>query len=189
MSRCPLLAVPFVALLAALPCSAADPDDLAALKKRLDKLETENAALKKELADVKQALAPWLKVPKESVEKVGTEEKIKAFGKELAEDLVHGRLAAVYDATSANYRKTTDRKMFEELMKKDGAFKVLTATAGEKAAEATRVKAGAKKAWNWYYTRTVSAGFSTYRVNVAAAFVEEDGDWKIDALDLRRDDS
>jgi hypothetical protein len=166
-------------------------DDLAVLKKRVEKLETENAALKKEIADLKDALAALGRLAKAPGAKPVGEDKIKELGKELAEDLVKGRLAAVYQMTSPTFRKTTDRKAFEEQMTKNGGYKVLVATADEKKpTEDFRVKAGQKPTkWYWYYTRTANYGFNTYRVNVAVVFIEDDGEWKIDELDIRRDDS
>lgn len=177
------------------PGRAADnADDLATIKKRLDKLEAENAALKKELADLKERLSPSAKEPpvpvsKEDKEKI--EAKIKAIGKEVCEDMIAGRLALVYQGMSAKYRKEKDRKAFDESITKTGAWRVFVATADDKKAkEGYTIKPGQKPTkWTLTYTRTADYGFYTYRTNVTLFFVEEEGEWKIEDFDLRRDDN
>ena len=195
MLRLPFGAVLVVCILIVSPGRAADKaDDLAAVLKRLDKLEAENAALKKELAELKQSLTATPKeppVPLSKEDKAAVETKIKALGKEVCEDMIAGRLAGMYQMTSAKYRKDKDRKAFDEAITKTGAYKVFVATAdNKKPVETYTIKAGQKPTkWTFYYGRTVDYGFNTYRTTVALFFIEEDGEWKIEDFDLRRDDS
>lgn len=188
----PVFAAVALAALVPLAGSAQDkPDDLAALKARLDKLEAENAALRKEVAVLKDAVGPVIKLPKDAAPKTTAADKVKALGKEAVEDLAKGRLIGFYDGTSAAFRKKTDLKKFDEQMKADNGFKLLTqmsSKSGKTEDHAAKALQAPGK-WRYYYTGIINYGGSTRpdRVNIALTFLEEDGEWRIDDIDIRYD--
>lgn len=104
----------------ALRASAQEPqDEVAKLKTRIDKLEAENAAIKKEFAELKAQLTALRKDSSQKPPAPNTEDdKVKKVVENFLEDLQKGRLTSAYRDTSAAFQKQTDRKAFDELIQK-----------------------------------------------------------------------
>jgi hypothetical protein len=85
--------------------------DLAKLQARIDTLEAENTAIKRELAQLKGQLVALLGSPKQLPQ---TEEnKLKKAVFDSFEDLGRGRLRSAYLSMSQPYQKRTDRASFD----------------------------------------------------------------------------
>jgi hypothetical protein len=174
----------------AVPSSAKErQDDLAALKARIDKLEAENIAIKKEIAELKKQLTALGGSPATGPRKpkfTDEEEKVTLTANQFVADLEKGRLASAYLSTSGAYQKRTARKAFDELMEAQPILKKLVTT--EPWSEHKIKKLPKGKAYNYYLTSPElgSGGpLGPNVLNMTLRLIDEEGEWKVDEIEIR----
>ena len=180
MTRFPCaLVLPF---LFALPAVAQDKQDtLETLKARVEKLEAENAALKKDLAALKQQVETLAKGPAKETKPTPEEEKVKQVGKSFVDDLAHDSLASAYRSTTAAFQKRTERKAFDEMIEKTPQVKSMYTT-GVTQPERVKKSSG-DKGYEYYYTAYETGSFKL--VNISLILVKDGDEWKVDDVEIR----
>jgi hypothetical protein len=176
-----------VLLLFTLPSSGQEKQDSPeGLKARIEKLEAENAALKKDLAALKQQVDALVKgAGAERKENKPTEEAqaVKQVGKDFVVDLERDRLASAFGSTSAAFQKRTERKAFDDLVAQHAEVRTLIQVPEFR--EEKVKKLTADKGYDYYFTAPMFG--SNKLVNVALRIVKEDNEWKVDDVEIRSD--
>jgi hypothetical protein len=111
------------------------------------------------------------------------EKKVLEIGKELVRDLEKERLASVYRATTTAYRQRTDRKAFEEGIKKVPSLKRLIQMEDKREYKVKKLQGD--KGYEFYFT--VEEMDTTKLVNILLVLVPENGEWRISELEISRD--
>jgi cell division protein FtsB len=169
-------------LLIALPAVAQQkPDSADNLKARIEKLEADNAALKKEVAALKEQLDALVKGPAKEIKPTPEEEKVKQLGKEFVEDLEKDRVASAFRSTSAAFQKRTERKAFDEMVEKSAELKGLIQV--EQFRQQKVKKLSGDKGYEYYFTGQT---FQTSKlVNISLVLINDSGEWKVDDVEIR----
>jgi hypothetical protein len=181
MSRFPGALV--LTLLIALPSLAQQkPDSADNLKARIEKLEADNAALRKELAALKDQLDALVKgAGTKEIKPTPEEEKIKQLGKEFVEDLEKDRVASAYRSTSAAFQKRTERKAFDEMVEKNPQLKGLIQLDVWRQQKVKKLSGD--KGYEYYFTGTVLG--TNMLVNISLVLIAEGSEWKVDDVEIR----
>jgi cell division protein FtsB len=150
-------------------------NEVAKLKARVEKLEAENAAIKKELADLKAQVTTLRKSPSKSpnlTEAKQLEQAIEAF----RGDLIKDRLTSAYNFLSARRQKRMDRKAFNAFIKKHPLLKARLFLTEYKFRKLPKEVAA-----NGYECYVLCSGGTADPVlNMTLRLVQEGGDWKLD---------
>jgi hypothetical protein len=169
----------------AVPSSAQErQDDVAALKARIDKLEAENTAIKKEIAELKKQLAALGGSPTTGPGKpklTDEEAKVTLAANEFVADLEKGRLASAYLSTSGAYQKRTARKAFDELMEAQPILKKLVEIEPWREHKIKKLPKG--KAYEYYLTCAELGGSNV--LNMTLRLIDEEGEWKVDEIGIK----
>jgi hypothetical protein len=150
-------------------------EDLAKLKARIEKLEADNAALKKELAQLRAKLES---LGKKLDPSVATPSAPEAALKEFFSDLHRGRNASAYATMSVAYRKQTDRAAFDTFIEKNPVLRNNLNAFFHQGACKFRKLANDKT----FECDFIGQAILDDRpfVNIVLRVVEDDGAWKID---------
>jgi cell division protein FtsB len=174
----------------AVPSSAQErQDDVAALKARVDKLEAENTAIKKEIAEVKKQLTALGGSPATGPRKpklTDEEEKVTLTANEFVADLEKGRLASAYLSTSDTYQKRTARKAFDELVEAQPILKKLAKTEHLREHKIKKLPKG--KAYEYYLTSAELGNgdaLGPNLLNMTLRLIDEEGEWKVDEIEIK----
>jgi cell division protein FtsB len=162
---------------------------VAALKARIDKLEAENTAIKKEIAELKKQLTALGGSPATGPRKpklTDEEEKVTLTANEFVADLEKGRLASAYLLTSGAYQKRTARKAFDELIEAQPILKKLAKTEHLREHKIKKLPKG--KGYEYYLTSAELGNGSPLGPNVlnlTLRLIDEEGEWKVDEIEIR----
>lgn len=111
------------------------------------------------------------------------ENRIKKLGDDCVEDLRVDRLLSVYRLTTSAYQLKMPREQFDEMVRKISKLRNMFNVATQRE---SKVRLSADKTRAEYYctSNLISHGGV---VNVALTFVDVDGNWLIDDIELRQD--
>jgi hypothetical protein len=93
------------------------------------------------------------------------------------------RLLSVYRLTTKTYQQKVSREQFDELVHKVAKLRNMSITTGQR--ESKTRKAADGKSCEYYCTAKLVDANGV--VNIALTFVESDGEWRIDEIELRQD--
>ena len=110
--------------------------------------------------------------------------QIRKLGDDCVEDLRVDRLLSVYRLTTKTYQQKVSREQFDELVHK--IAKLRSITFDHTAQRESKVRKSADgKSCEYYCTANLINLPGV--VNIALTFVESDGEWRIDEIELRQD--
>lgn len=112
-----------------------------------------------------------------------TEDRIKKLGDDCVEDLRVDRLLSVYRLTTPAYQLRMPREQFDEMVHKVSKLRNMFTTATQRDSK-VRV-AGSGKRGDYFCTSNLISHGGV--VNVSFTFVDVDGNWLIDDIELRQD--
>jgi len=111
------------------------------------------------------------------------EDKIRKLGDDCVEDLRVDRLLSVYRLTTQSYQQKMPREQFDEMVHKVAKLRNISTASTLRESKVRRGPDG--KTFEYYCTaQQINA---TAVVNVALTFVDSDGEWRIDEIELRQD--
>jgi hypothetical protein len=111
------------------------------------------------------------------------DDQIRKLGDDCVEDLRVDRLLSVYRLTTKAYQQKVPREQFDDLVHKVAELRNMSITTGQR--ESKTRKAADGKRCEYYCTANLVNANGV--VNIALTFVESDGEWRIDELELRQD--
>jgi hypothetical protein len=111
------------------------------------------------------------------------DDQIRKLGDDCVEDLRVDRLLSVYRLTTKTYQQKVSREQFDELVHKVAKLRNMSITTGQR--ESKTRKAADGKSCEYYCTAKLDNANGV--VNIALTFVESDGEWRIDEIELRQD--
>jgi hypothetical protein len=149
-------------------------------QRRLDRLDSETAKALKGGQDLAGAL---LSASNPAASSANLDDRIRKLGDDCVEDLRVDRLLSVYRLTTKAYQQKVSREQFDELVHKTAKLRSITLVPAQRE---SKVRESADSKGYEYYCTANLINYSGV-VNVALTFVESDGDWRIDEIELRQD--
>jgi hypothetical protein len=111
------------------------------------------------------------------------DDKIRKLGDDCVEDLRVDRLLSVYRLTTHAYQQRMPREQFDEMVHKVAKLRNISTAATLRESKVRKGPDG--KRFEYYCTaHQINA---TAVVNIALTFVDSDGEWRIDEIELRQD--
>jgi hypothetical protein len=114
---------------------------------------------------------------------VPMEDRIKKIGDAGVEDLRVDRLLSVYRLTTPAYQQKMPREQFDEMVHKVSKLRSISMAASERDSKVRMAPGG--RSFEYYCTSNLINLSGV--VNVSFLFVEGDGGWRIDEIELRQD--
>src|SRR5262245_10956705 len=133
--------------------------------------------------DVGKDLVGGLMLPANGGASVPMEERIKKIGDAGVEDLRVDRLLSVYRLTTPAYQKKMPREQFEEMVHKVAKLRSMAVAPSDRDSKVRKAPGG--RSFEYYCTSNLINLSGV--VNVSFVFVEGEGDWRIDEIELRQD--